>query len=168
MRFVDKQWMAIPNEDRLYINQNRGFDWVWIPLLVLYLFKKLCTLNTRRLPKELQNRLRGIDQGGSNKVCRDCARHDIGRSRRQTTTLRCCSTHAKPVGLIFDVPGSKLRCVSSSFRLEFWVCEDLVAGWTHQLLQSKTSCPRTNLDDGQLLRATIVTTSSLWQIPDFN
>jgi len=32
------------------------------------------------------------------------------------------------VGLIFGVPAAEQRCEAFSFRLELWVCEDLVAG----------------------------------------
>ena len=36
------------------------------------------------------------------------------------------------LGLIFGVSGSKWRCASFWFRLELWVCEDLVAGRIHR------------------------------------
>jgi len=66
------------------------------------------------------------------------------------------------LGQIFGVPGSKLRCVSFSFRLEFRVCEDSGTGRNQSFLPS---CPRTRFNDWQLSRATIVIKSSFWYIP---
>jgi len=49
-----------------------------------------------------------------------------------------------------------------SFRLDFWLCQDLVARHIHWCsYSSKTSCPRTSLCDGHLLTGTNVTKSSL-------
>ena len=64
------------------------------------------------------------------------------------------------LGLIFGVPDSKWRCASFSFRLDFWVCEDLVAGRIHLFLPIQNELSQASLDDGQLLRAIIATTST--------
>lgn len=63
-------------------------------------------------------------------------------------------------------PGPNGCWGSFMFQLEIWVCEDLVALRMHQFfIISRTSCPRTRLDDGQLLEATVVTTNSFLYIP---
>ena len=41
------------------------------------------------------------------------------------------------LGLIRGVPNSRWRCASFSFRLEFWVCQDLVTGRIHRFLCSQ-------------------------------
>jgi len=43
-------------------------------------------------------------------------------------------TPKNDLALIFGAPGSKCRYASFSFRLDFWVCEDLVTWRTHRVL----------------------------------
>jgi len=44
------------------------------------------------------------------------------------------TVHGNYLGLIFGVPSSEWRCASFSIRLDFWVCEDVVAGRNHRFL----------------------------------
>jgi len=53
-------------------------------------------------------------------------------------------------------------------RIDLWACEGLVAGRINRYVPIQNELSLTNLDGGQLLRVTLVTTSSFWYTPISN
>ena len=82
-----------------------------------------------------------------------CHENTFGaRNRFKHIISGCYSVYPAPNSVVHFFVSTKL-----------WLCGDLVAGQIHGYFTfQKRTVPRTSLDDGQLLGATIVTTSSFW------